>query len=207
LRDQAVVAEQLGRDSVPADQLPELISQLVNRPTLAQLITEARRVCSVPLREVTIARYVRRLRLEGTIPEPVFRLITQLLPVADRPLLKAIARRRFWEKDTRLDILSHYFTSAINLGEYRVGDTVALLKLAETYEPQDLRELRARLPHWQQVLQQEINAAGGAKPFFNERVEELHGGGRDQRRQDNTRLTARENELAFLQRLQRVLAA
>jgi hypothetical protein len=52
-------------------------------------------------------------------------------------------------------------------------------------------------PHWQRGLRQEINV--GAKPFFNERVEE-HGGGRDQ-----PRVTAKESELAFLERLQRVL--
>jgi hypothetical protein len=55
-------------------------------------------------------------------------------------------------------------------------------------------------PHWQRGLQQEIRP--GAKPFFNERVEELHGGGRDQRRQDQPRVTAKESELAFLERLQ-----
>ena len=87
---------------------------------------------------------------------------------------------------------------------FRAEDAIALLKLAETYEPANLAELRARIPHWQRVLQQDINA-GGAKPFFNERVEELHGGGRDQRRQDNSRTTAKENEQAFLERLQRVL--
>ena len=48
--------------------------------------------------------------------------------------------------------------------------------------------------------------AGGAKPFFNERVQDLDGGGRDQRRQDNSRITAKENERALLVRLQQVLA-
>jgi len=37
-------------------------------------------------------------------------------------------------------------------------------------------------------------------------VEELHGGGRDQRRLDAAGMAATENELAFLDRLQRLLA-
>jgi hypothetical protein len=75
----------------------------------------------------------------------------------------------------------------------------------ETYTPADRVELRGQIPHWQRVLRQEINAAG-AKPFFNERVEELHGGGRDHRRGDPARQTAWENELEFLNRLAALLA-
>ncbi|MEI2726061.1 MAG: hypothetical protein V9H26_21880 [Verrucomicrobiota bacterium] len=56
------------------------------------------------------------------------------------------------------------------------------------------------------MLDQEINESGGGKPFFNDRVEELHGGGRDQRRQNRSRLTAKEDERAFLERLQKALA-
>jgi hypothetical protein len=36
-------------------------------------------------------------------------------------------------------------------------------------------------------------------------VEELHGGGRDQRRQDDSRLATKQGELDFLARLQQVL--
>ena len=75
----------------------------------------------------------------------------------------------------------------------------------ETYEPTDVAELRARIPHWQRVLRQEINDTVGTKPFFNERIEDLHGGGRDQRRHDQSRIAAKETERAFLERLQRVL--
>ena len=58
----------------------------------------------------------------------------------------------------------------------------------------------------QQALRQEINMGASPKPFFNERVEELHGGGRDQRRQNQPRLDAREREMASLERLRRALA-
>jgi hypothetical protein len=183
-----------------------LIQQLVARPTRAQLVAEDGQAHSVPLRDVTIERYVHRLRLDATIPEPLFKLLNHLPPAADRPLLKAIARRAVWENDARREILVHYLTTATSDDSYRRDDAVELLKLVETYQPANVAGLLAQIPHWQQVLRQEINEAGSPKPFFNERVQELHGGGRDQRRQDNIHLTAKENERAFLDRLQRVLA-
>jgi hypothetical protein len=42
---------------------------------------------------VTLERYVHRLRLNATIPEPLFKLLHHLPPAADRPLLKAVARQ------------------------------------------------------------------------------------------------------------------
>lgn len=205
LKDQSVFAEILGRDSVPASDWPALIQQLVARPTVAQLVSEDGSTHRVPLRDVTVERFVHRLRLEGTIPGPLFNLINQFPPTADRPLLKAIARRAIWENPARGDILVRYLTATAG-NTSPVSDAAELLKLAETYQPANVTDLLAHIPHWQQVLRQEINEASSPKPFFNERVQELHGGGRDQRRQDDSRLTTKESEQAFLERLHRVLA-
>jgi hypothetical protein len=205
LQDQAVFADLLGQESVPGAKWPGLIQQLVARPTWAQLVTEDGQNHSTPLRDVSIERYVHRLRLDATIPGPLFKLLNQLPPAGDRTLLKAVARRAVWENEARCEILTRYLTAAVGGSSYRLADAVELLKLAETYQLTDAVGLLAQIPHWLQVLRQEINESGGGKPFFNERVEELHGGGRDQRRQDNSRLTAKENERAFLERLQQVL--
>lgn len=203
LNDQVAVAELLSNVSIPAAQWPDLVRQLVARPTCAQLRTADGVAHQVPLREVVVERFVHRLRLDGTISEDVFRLIGSLPQAGDRALVKAVARRAIWENPGRREILSRYLEA---IGDsFRAEDAAALLKLVETYEPANMTELVAQIPHWQQVLRQEINDAG-AKPFFNERVEELHGGGRDQRRQDHGRIAAKESEQAFLQRLQRVLA-
>lgn len=207
LGDQCIFANALGRGSIPAAQWPALIQQLVARPTLAQLVTEVDRTHPVPLRDVTVARYVNRLRLDATIPEPLFELISHREPAADRPLLMAIARRAIWDSDDRREILTRYLATAAGGEGYCRDDAVQLLKLVETYEPAGVAELLARIPHWLLVLRQEINEASGAKPFFNERVQELHGGGRDQRRQDDRRITAKEQERAFLERLRQNLGA
>lgn len=204
LRDQAVFAGLLGPQSEPAARWPALIQQLVSRPTRAHLVTADDRTHGVDLREVTIERFVHRLRLDGNIPDALFRLLSEFPPAADRPLLIAVARRAIWESEPRRRILVRYLMAAAGGDSYRGEDAVALLKLVETYEPRDVADLLARIPQWLQILRQEINE--GAKPFFNERVEELHGGGRDQRRQDNARVAAKENERAFLERLQGLLA-
>jgi hypothetical protein len=204
LRDQAVFAGLLGADAVPPAEWPGLIQQLVARPTRAPLVTEDGRSHPVSLREVTVERYVHRLRLGATIPASLFELLSRRAPADDRPLLQAIARRAIWERDARREILGRYLAAAVGAECYRPDDAVELLKLAETYEPADTADLLSRIPRWEQVLRHEINLASHPKAFFNERVEELHGGGRDQRRQDDSQ--PRQRELAFLERLKQLLA-
>ena len=206
LRDQAVFAELLGPSALPADQWPTLIQQLVRRPTCARLVTEDQQTHSLPLRDVTVERYVHRLRLNATVPDPLFTLLSHFPSPAERPMLKAIARRAVWQADLRQQILTRFLLNANSEGGEVTSDAIELLKLMETYQPDDLNDLLARIPHWQQVLRQAINDGTGVKPFFNERVEELHGGGRDQRRREAAHLTAKEKEQAFLERLQRILA-
>lgn len=206
LADQATVAELLGREAVPKSDWPALIEQLVARPTQALLLTEDGIAHRPALRAVTIERFVHRLRLDGAITQTVINLINQRA-AADRPLLKAIARRAIWTDAKRGEILVKYLSAVVANDSCNFSDARELLKLAETYQPADVAELLRSIPHWLEVLRQEINEAGGPKPFFNERVQDLHGGGRDQRRQDNSRLTAKEAERAALERLQRLLSA
>jgi hypothetical protein len=204
LQEQAVVAGHLGSESVPEGRWPELIAALARRPTRAQLLGEDAAAVEVTLREVTLERYVHRLRLQGTIPPALFIRIASLEPAEDRALLQAIARRAVWGAASRMEILSGFLAGAAPAA--RAGDAAMLLNLVETYEPADTAEVLARLPHWQAVLRQEISLASGPKPFFNERVQEMHGGGRDQRRQEDSRVAAKQRELDFLARLQTLLA-
>lgn len=206
LADQAVFAEVLGRESIPREQWPVLIEQLVSRPTRGQLVTPDGQSHSVILREVVLERYVHRLRLDGTISESLFKLIERTPSPADHPMLKAVARRAVWENDARRNILACYLTGAAGHDSYRPADAVELLNWVESYKPADVTDLLARIPPRQQALQSEINTAFNPKPFFDARVQEMHGGDRDQRRQDDARMSAKENELEFLGRLQQILA-
>jgi hypothetical protein len=205
LSDQAVFADLLGRQSISREAWPELIRQLVERPVQARLVTLDGQSHSVGLREVTVERYVHRLRLEASIPESLFRIVDQTPPEADRPLLKAIARRSVFENAGTREILEHYLTSAFRGGSYTLADALELLNLMENRKPATLAGLMADLPRWQEALRQQIEVAAGPKPFFSQDVERMHGGGRDQRAQDDVRVSAKENEFAFLGRLQRLL--
>jgi hypothetical protein len=206
LQDQAVFSEVLGQGSVPVVQWPALIQQLVTRPTCAHLVTADGEDHALPLREVTLERYVHRLRLDATIPKALFKLISETAPVADLPVLKAIARRAIWEDASRREILVRCLTPTMGGDAHRIEDVVQLLKLAETYRPADVAGLLGQIPRWLQIIRQEITEGTGPKPFFNERVQDMHGGGRDQRRQDDACISAKESERAFLERLLKVLA-
>lgn len=206
LADQAVFAELLCAGSVPRNEWPRLVRELAARPVRAQLVTIDGRPHTVVLREVTIERYVYRLRLEGAIPESLLKLIERDPSTADRPILKAVARRAVWENDSRRNILERYLATAAGRGGWRASDAVELLNLVESYKHADVADLLAWIPPRREALREQINTASGPKPFFNERVQELHGGDRDQRHQDDSRISAKQNEFEFLERLQNVLA-
>jgi hypothetical protein len=205
LADQALFAELLGKNSVPKGEWPALIQQLAARPTRAQLITSDKKRHTVTLREVTLERYVHRLRLEGSIPEAVLNLLGQPSFAPELPQLKAIVRRAIWENTGRLEILTRYLTSAERRGLYQPGDGLQLLRVAEDYKPADVANLVERIPAWQEALRIEIETAGHPKPFFSGSVQADHGGERDQRQLDGIRLSAKKDEFAFLDRLHQAL--
>jgi hypothetical protein len=204
LADQSVFAESLGGRSVPREQWDELVEKLESRPTLAKFVTSDHKTHQVPLRQVTIERYVYRLRLDGTIPDSLFQQIDAIPAAADRPLLKAIARRAIWETPGRREVLSQYLERAARQNAYRLADAVDVLNLMEGYKPATLADLRERLPRWQESLRLEVGGPGG-KPFFSQQIEHSHGGDRDHRKRDEMRMAAKKNELAFLDRLQQIL--
>jgi hypothetical protein len=205
LADQAVFANLLGRESIPRYQWPDLIQKLAARPTIAKLVTLDGQAHAVALREVTLERYVHRLRLEGAIPETVFGLIAQVSEVADHPMLKAIARRAVWEAQAVREILVRYLTRAGALSRYRLTDAIDLLNLVEGRKPAGLGDLLARIPGWQKALKEQIDSGSGSKSFFSEDVRLMHGGDRDQRQQGDVRMSAKEREFEFLVRLEQIL--
>ena len=204
LSDQAMFADLLGSRSIPKNEWPALIQELVNRPTVAHLVTIEQQTHKVVLREVSIERYVKRLRLDGTISASMMKLIDQT-PAADQPMLKAVARRTIWESTARGEMLVRVLTQSLADGNYNLKDIVDLLRLTEDYQPVDASALLARIPRWIKLLEEEINSGGGPKPFFSQTVQQLHGGN-DQRQSDEARIEAKRIELGFLERVQRILS-
>jgi len=194
----------LGNRTIEKTDWPGLIQELVNRPAVAHLVTGEGQTQAVAFREVTIERYVKRLRLDGTISADMMKLIDQT-PAADHPMLKAVARRAIWESTARGEMLVRLLSQSIAGGTYRLDDVINLLKLAEDYQPANSSALLARIPRWIKLLEEEINTAGGPKPFFSQTVQYMHGGN-DQRQSDEARIGAKRNELAFLERVQEILS-
>ncbi len=207
LAEQAVFSELLDRQTLPAGEWPVLIRRLEARPTVARLVTEDGATHAIRLREVSLERFVTRLNLDVVVPDPLGKLVHSLPPPEDRALLKALARRIVWNKAPRREILFRYLLASTSEHFYQRNDLLVLLRLMETYQPRDAADLLARIPHWREVLKQEIMAAASPKPFFAARVQELHGGGRDQRHQDDSLISGKQRELDFLGRLETVLAA
>ena len=202
LADQAIFAGLLGNKDVPREQWPGLIQQLAARPTHGRLVIDSESY-GITLREVTLELFVHRLRLEGRIPESLHNAVERA-PADDHPMLRAVARRAVWETGARLKILERYLTTASDRKTYRLSDAVDLLNMVESYQPADAAHLLALIPPFQKTLEEEINSGLGSKPFFSATVQNWHGGGRDQRREDNSRLSAKEKELAFLDRLTQI---
>jgi hypothetical protein len=206
LADQAIFADLLGREYIPREQWPGLIAELLAIPVHGQLVTSDRRRHSITLREVTIERYVNRLRLDGSIPESIFVLLETISPVADRPTLKAVARRAIWENEAKRGILERYLTLARDRGVYQLPDAVSLMEIVESYKPADVAALLAMIPPWRDGLRREIDTGGDPKPFFAAAIQGEHGGDRDHRQADQRRLETKRNEFALLGRLQQILA-
>lgn len=207
LVDQAAFSDLLDDELLPRDRWDELVRALEDRPTVACLSTEDGVEHAVRLTEVSIERFVSRLNLDTAIPEPLAKLLASMPPAEDRALLKAVARRPFFQAECRGEILFRFLVKTTSGDEYSLTDVLSLLELVETYQPADAADLVSRIPHWLEVLENEVTAASQPKPFFAERVQELHGHGRDQRHADGSLIDRKRRNMDFLKRLEAILSA
>jgi hypothetical protein len=203
LTDQALSAELLGQASVAETEWSGIVQQLESRPTTGSILTSDGKIYKVPLREVVLERYIRLLRLNGSIPDAVWVLLQQEAFAEERTLFKAIARRAIWERAPRAAILKAFLEWSQDT--YLAGDGLRLLSVAEDHRPKDVAYLVKRLPQWQEALRKEIEAADDPKPFFVEQIRDSHGFERDQRQREEDRITEKQDELVFLSRLQEAL--
>ncbi|MBG90091.1 MAG: hypothetical protein CMO80_24780 [Verrucomicrobiales bacterium] len=134
-------------------------------------------------------------------------MLNNLPPEPDRALLKAIARRSIFRNEGRREILFKFLLKTTSEHSYSALETVDLMDLVEAYKPKDTADMLSRIPAWLEVLENEVTAASQPKPFFADRVRELHGGGRDQRRSDESLIDRKQRNINFLKRLLEILAA
>lgn len=204
LADQALFAGLLGKDSIPTEELPTWVDRLHRRPTTGHLVSADGVVHPFELQPVTVERYVLRLRIDGTTSDAVLRLIQTLAPPEEQPLLLAVARRAIWNTPDRCALLEQFLARSYAGDPPVPGDLEAFLALVESSEPTGVADVIARLPAWEQVVRTQVSSANQPSPFFNERVQDLHGGGRDQRGTNEPLRTQKQAELEFLGRLKRM---
>ncbi len=204
--DQMLFAPLLGTEGLSPAALEALIEALAQRPTTARLVTDDGVTHPAKLRLVTIERYVRRLRLDGSVPEPISRQLASAVPEIDRALALAVARRATWNHPGRQALLGRYLEQVHAHGAWSATDLLSLLRLAETYEPDGLNDFLSRLPGWIESVRRDITSASSPKPFFNERVEDLHGGGRDHRRSNDKQAAQNQATLQSMQQLRQLLS-
>lgn len=205
LVDQAAFSSLLDEERLPAVEWDALVNALAARPTVARLVTEDGAEHAVSLTDVSIERFVSRLNLDAEIPGPLAKLLASMPPAEDRDLLKAIARRPFFRTESHCEILFEFLVKTTGDDSYSLEDALSLLELVETYRPADVADLVGRVPHWLEVLESEVTAASQPKPFFADRVQDMHGGGRDQRRADGSLIDRKQRNMAFLKRLEATL--
>lgn len=205
LVDQGAFSKLLDGGVLPRDQWDELVKSLEDRPTVAQLVTEDGMTHSVALTDVSIERFVKRLNLDVTIPENLAKLLDSMPPEEDRNLLKALARHQGFRSAEQSEILFRFVLKVTSDDEYQLEEVLLLLELMDTYKPADVGDLLSRIPHWLEVLENEATAAGQPKPFFADRVQELHGFGRDQRKADMSLIDRKKRNIKFLKRLDEIL--
>ena len=205
LVDQAAFSDVLESGPLGRDKWDALVESLESRPTVANLETEDGTTHAVPLTDISIERFVKRLNLDIELPEALVRLLDSMPPEKDRGLLKAVARRPGFRTESQRDILFKYVLKVTSEDEYELDEILLLLELMDTYKATDVADLLSRIPHWLEVLENEATAAGQPKPFFAERVRELHGDGRDQRLTDSSLIGRKKRNMEFLKRLDTVL--
>ena len=207
LEDQALFAELLGPDPVQKEMWPDVVGKLEMRPVTAQVVTHEGTTHAIVLREVVLERYVSLLRLEADVDASIWTGIQAEPFASEGSTFKAIVRRATWEREGRLEILRTYLGAENQVDLYETGDGLRFLGLVEDYKPRNLGYLAERVPQWEDALRKELEEGDRAKPFFHEQIKENHGFDRDQRQLDETQIQEKQDHLAFLGRLLKVLPA
>ena len=130
---------------------------------------------SMPLAEVNIDRWVRRLRLDAKVDENILRAIEATVPTEDQDMVKALVGHNAWLAPGRSDILLAFLTGFAKTSRFSVEKFEYLTGLMQTYRPKDVGHFAQQIDALIRSYHEEKN-----EHFFDNHLKEVHevtGGG------------------------------
>ena len=127
-------------------------------------------VITMPLPEVMIDRWVRRLYLDVRIDDRILNAIDATVPTEFQALVKALVGHRAWRAEGRDSILIGFLTAYARTGHFSGDKFEHLTGLVHTFRPRDLAHFSEQIDHLVQSYRDD-----NAEHFFDSHLKEAHG--------------------------------
>lgn len=197
LEDRARYSGFLDDRELTSRDVSEIIRVLANRDLSAELVFagDSSKV-RVPLVEEVIARYVRNLHLDVSLPDRLRKIIGELIPDQAQALVKAVFRDEVWQKEPWKEEAVPILYS-LSHRQFRAGKLIYLTSFLASNRPKDRQTLRRLLSEVIGACEAEVRRLDkGGKMFFNETIRENYDGTEsDQRAQELKKLEEQREEL------------
>jgi len=168
-RDRARYVEDLERVTITPAVLSAVIDDLANSNLTAEYLYEDDTV-AMPLPEVVIDRWVRRLHLEVRLPEKIRQAVEATIPKEAQDEVKALTGQPAWRAPDREEILIAFLTGFSRTGRFSVDKFEYLTGLVHTYRPRSVDHFRTQVD----ALIQSYHEESG-EHFFDAHLKEVYG--------------------------------
>ncbi len=193
--------EDMERVEVTTQTVSLIVSELVQAGIQATYQYEDGTV-TMPLPEVMIDRWVRRLHLDAAIPDRVRAAIDATVPNGDQAMIKAMAGHSAWGQAKREEILIAYLTGVAQNGQFSVPKFECLTGLMQTYRPKDMDHFMRQLDTLVQSYQEDKS-----EQFFDSHLKEAYGHTGSTDLSQNSHAETRQQQMTLATRIQQDLSA
>lgn len=167
--DRARYVEDRERLTITPAVLEVIIEDLAQGGYTASYLYEEDTV-AMPLPEVIIDRWVRRLHLEVRLPDRIRTAIEATTPTEDQAEVKALAGHPAWHMAEREEILVTFLTAFARNDSFSLPKFDYLTGLMHTYRPQDVGHFARQI----ETLIQSYHEESG-EHFFDSHLKEAYG--------------------------------
>jgi len=167
--DRARYVEDRERVEISSTLIGVIIKDLVAEGVLATYLYEDETIC-MPIPEVLIDRWVRRLHLDIHIDKRILQAIEATIPNGSRASVKALSGDPAWLKPGCDEILIAFLTSYARTGRFSVSKFEELTGLMHTHRPRDLGHFHEQINGLMKSYQED-----SGEHFFDSHLKEAHG--------------------------------